>query len=90
MAGGACMAGGHVGGEHGRGCAWQGGVHGNGAYMPPPGQILRLWHMVNERAVCILLECILVWPIFFRKLHENKKMGSVLTELKDPSSPVWY
>ena len=26
----------------------------------PPGQILRLWHMVNERAVRILLECILV------------------------------
>ena len=45
--GGACVAG---------GCAWQGGMHGRGAcephYIPQD--------MVNERAVCILLECILV------------------------------
>ena len=60
--GGACVAGGHAwqgeGGMHG------GGVCGRGACvtcMPcPPGQILQLWHTVNERAVPILLECILV------------------------------
>ena len=56
---GACMARGHV---------WQGGVHGGGGHawqgvhathVPP--QILRLRHTVNERAVRILLECILVY-----------------------------
>ena len=44
-----------AGGVHGRGCAWQGGVHGKQAL---PQQILR--DTVNERAVRILLECILV------------------------------
>ena len=65
---GACMAGGHV---------WQGacmargeGVHGRGACMVggmhvPPRQMLRLQHTVNERAVRILLECILVLEEFF-------------------------
>ena len=53
------------GGMRGGGNAWLGGVHGcSGACvtcMPPhPGQILRLRHTVNERAVRILLECILV------------------------------
>ena len=55
--GGACVVGGHV---------WQGGVHGRGACVAgghvwhacPPWQILR--DTVNERAVYILLECILV------------------------------
>ena len=58
-----------------RGCAWQGVVHGRvcvcgrghawwrGAChtcpLPPP-QALRLRYTVNERAVRILLECILV------------------------------
>ena len=64
------MAGGHAwqGGVHGRGAcmagghAWQGvcvagGVHGGGCAW----QILR--DTVNERAVCILLECILVMNI---------------------------
>ena len=58
---GACMARGHVwqGGVHGGGHAWQGG-----ACHPCPPQILRLWHTVNERAVRILLECILVYNEF--------------------------
>ena len=30
-------------------------------------------HMVNERPVRILLECIIVWHIFCRKLHENER-----------------
>ena len=48
---GACMAGGmHCGGMHGRGHVWWGGGHA--------WQILR--DTVNERAVRILLECILV------------------------------
>ena len=50
---GACMAGG--GAVHGRGCVWQGGMCG----MHTPHQILR--DTVNEQAVCILLECILVF-----------------------------
>ena len=73
---GAGMAGGMHGweGVHGRGCVhgrghvWQGacmawGMHGRGMCMARgmcmPQQIL--WYMVNERAVCILLECILVF-----------------------------
>ena len=51
MAAGVCMAGGH---------AWKGGVHSMGHAghaCSPPKQILR--DTVNERAICILLECIL-------------------------------
>ena len=57
---GVCMAG--EGGMHGGGvcmaggCAWPGDVLGRGACVPQ--QILR--DTVNERAVRILLECILV------------------------------
>ena len=97
--GGMCMARGHAwpGGMHGQGVcmarglhawpggtcvawgAWPGGVHGWGACVTgdmhgggrgvwwghhvrhaPPWQLLQLQHMVNERAVRILLECILV------------------------------
>ena len=52
---GACMAGGVcvAGGVHGRGHVWQGGH----SCSPPHHQILR--DTVNERAVRILLECIL-------------------------------
>ena len=32
----------------------------------------------NERAVRILLECILVWPKFPQKLHENEKFDNPL------------
>ena len=57
--GGACVA---VGCMHGRGacvaggCAWQGDMRGKGACMAGG----HAWHTVNERAVRILLECILV------------------------------
>ena len=56
---GACMVGGcawqggmHGGGIHGRGPAWQGACMAGGVCMPcmpPPWQILLLWHTVNER-----------------------------------------
>ena len=54
--GGACM----VGGMHGRECAWW------VACMPcmlhiPPADATRYGDAINERAVRILLECILVW-----------------------------
>ena len=67
---GVCMA----GGMHGRGLVWQGGICdrgslcGRGACMAgvcmpcTPWQIL--WDTVNERAVRILLECILVLVVF--------------------------
>ena len=57
MAGGVCMAGGMCGGGgHAWGwCMAGGGMHGRGRHA---WQILR--NTVNERAVCILLECILV------------------------------
>ena len=61
--GGMCGRGGmHVGhvwqgGVHGRG-AWAGGVCDRGGMHAPHHQILR--DTVNERAVRILLECILV------------------------------
>ena len=66
---GACL-----GGMHGRGLVWQGGICDRGSlcgrgacmagvYMPcTPWQIL--WDTVNERAVRILLECILVLVVF--------------------------
>ena len=47
--GGACVTGG----------AWQGAC----VTCTPPRQILQLRHTVNERAVRILLECILVLPL---------------------------
>ena len=54
---GACMVGAcMVGGMCGRGHAWQGARH---TCPLPPRQILR--DTVNERAVRILLECILVY-----------------------------
>ena len=46
-----------------RGCLFPGGA---GWWRPPPGHLLL-------RAVHILLECILVWHNFCRKLHENEK-----------------
>ena len=60
------------GGMHGRGHvwwgghAWQGGVHGR-APMPPSPQILR--DTVNERAVRILLERILVRHVIWNSVH---------------------
>ena len=57
---GVCVAGGMCG----RGHAWQGVC----VTCTPPVQILRPRHTVNERAVCILLECILVenlYPIIY-------------------------
>ena len=63
MAGGACMVdGGHAcqGGLHVGGTCMPGGIHGRGACVAGGHvwQILR--DTVNERAVHILLECILV------------------------------
>ena len=57
---GACMARGWVWWGDGR-CAWQGACMAGVcmAHRPPPQQILR--DTVNERAVRILLECILVF-----------------------------
>ena len=78
---GTCVVGGmHGGGVHGRACmagghawwghVWQGDVHGRGACV--------VWQIprdtVNERTVRILLECILVWHAFCRKLYENERI----------------
>ena len=85
------------GGMHGRGCVWRGGpcvaggacvaggVHGRGACMahtpthPPHWQILR--DTVNERAVGILLECILVHVktnlFFFFSSSSNKPLDMI-------------
>ena len=75
------MAGGmHWGGVHGRGVCvaeghvWQGGMRA----MHPPWQILRLRYMVNERAVRILLECILVADFLtLEKLKVTRNMKSL-------------
>ena len=57
-----------VGGMLGRGHAWQGAcVAGVCIACPPPCQILR--YTVNEWAVHILLECILVFVLFVIVLH---------------------
>ena len=69
---GVCMA----GGIHGRGCAWQGacvegGIHGGGML----GRGGHAWHMVNERAVRILLECILVESLFYVSFNHCRCMS---------------
>ena len=64
--------GGHVwqGGMHGGGREWQGVcMVGGMCAMHVPRQILKLRHTVNERAVRILLECILVAHNFLT--HES-------------------
>ena len=55
---GACMVGVHVAGGH----AWQGAcvAGGHACHTHPPADTMRYGDMVNEQAVCILLECILV------------------------------
>ena len=74
---GACVAGGHAwlgacmaGGIHGRevGHAWWGAC----MTCMPPRQTLRLRHTVNERAVRILLECILVVEPFTLRLNRDR------------------
>ena len=59
---GLCMAGGHAwqGGMHGRGHAWQGCVCGRGCACQGGHAWQILGDTVNERAIHILLECILV------------------------------
>ena len=66
--GGVCVAGACMvrcawqGGMRGRGHAWQWGMCGRGhaCHACPPADTIRYGDMVNEQAVCILLECILV------------------------------
>ena len=85
---GACMARGEcmVGGMHGRGHAWWGGVHGRGHACVVGGACVAgghawqgghmwqmLWDTVNERAVRLLLECILV---FTNQFETNNKVIS--------------
>ena len=63
MGGEACMAGGvgGRGGMHGGGCAWRGHVWQGGMHGRAGGRVWQILRdTVNERAVCILLECILV------------------------------
>ena len=61
------------GGVHGGGYAWQGAC---ATHAPP--KILR--DMVNERAVRILLECILVYVIcIIDKSGSNDEFGNSLT-----------
>ena len=91
VVGGACMAGGAcvVGtcmagvclprGVHGRGCAWWGGGHAWHACSP--ADTTRYGDVVNERAVRILLECILVLPIFERT-GTDMSPGSVTMNTK--------
>ena len=87
---GACVAGGmHGRGVHGRGHVWWGactvgGMCGRGACVPQ--QILQ--DTVNQRAVRILLECILVSILFmafeFIMLSHEFSFNSLL------HAPEWY
>ena len=65
------------------GHAWPGGVCMAGGmrdtHVPPPGQILRLRHTVNERPVRILLECILVGIL---RLTSHKKRNESTGHIK--------
>ena len=71
---GACMAG---GGMHGRGC-----MH---ATPPPPPDTMRYGDTVNERAVRILLECILVTLYIYVKLCFSLWVSLVKTK-----EALWY
>ena len=70
--GGMCSKGGKLGEER---LAWQNGMHGRGVHGSgvhathalPPANTMRYGDTVNERAVHILLECILVNNIFHIK-----------------------
>ena len=77
--GGACMA----GGMYGRGAcvaggrAWQGvcvGVHGGHAWQGWHAWQGGAWHTVNEQAVRILLECILVFETNVYLLYRSNCM----------------
>ena len=70
---GACTAGGHV---------WQGACVAGGSCMA--GGHAWLLHMVNERAVCILLECILV-KIQICQYSHMKQQGACKFEFLEPS-----
>ena len=79
---GACMA---------RGSCMAGGMHGRGAYVPhthphPPPEI----RSVNERAVRILLECILVFTSFMECIYKNLVLKVIDTYLQSLMNSVWY
>ena len=61
-AGGACM----VGGMCGRGHEWWGACVVGGMHAPSPADTTRYDDAVNEKAVCNLLECILVYDLFLQ------------------------
>ena len=58
------------------GACMVGGVHGGAC---PPRQIMQLQHTVNEWAVSILLECILVYTA--RKGHSKLNMLFIFREV---------
>ena len=67
-----------AGGMHGGGACMVGGVHAMHNPPTPPPQALQLQYTVNERAVCILLECILVFFIFQNYGHFLEKKSPEL------------
>ena len=82
---GACMA----GGMHGRGCAWWVGMRGRGGMRGDGGGVCMaggaqmaprqiLWDTVNERAVRILLECILV--LVLQQLNEYHRRDGFFSD----------
>ena len=94
--GGACMV--FAGGMcvvFARGCVW---FFPGGACMVFPqgghawfflGGLRRIRRdMVNERAVRILLECILVLQNFCRKLHENERILTERGRVRIPGTPL--
>ena len=73
-----------VGGMH-DGCAWQGACMMGGicTMHTLPWQILRLWYTVNERAVHILLECILVNHAFTSDFYTMRSSQIIGTDTFD-------
>ena len=88
---------GHVcwGGMHDRGCVWQGGMHGGGpvwqgACVAGGGHAWQERRPL-QRAVRILLECILVgalWEILDPPLYHHPLQPSLLTENQKKSLPL--
>ena len=76
-----------AGGKRGRGgMCGRGDMHVRGACMTctPPGHILWLRHTVNERAVRILLECILVMIVMTYFYRAGGERHGPSARLPDP------
>ena len=75
-----------AGGMHGRG--YMGGMRDRGIHGGMHGRVGGAWHTVNERAVRVLLECILVFEtnvylLYLIKLNGNLTLLGISVQSKE-------